>query len=46
VFFEKSATKWFVESLTRRVCVRNESSGFASVVYYGLVALAKVVEIS
>ena len=42
----KNATKWFVEGIIGQVCVRNESSGFASVVYYGLVALAKVVEIS
>ena len=38
--------QWFVEGKIRRVCVQNESSGFASLAYYGLVVLAKAVEIS
>ena len=42
--FEKAATKFFVEGILGRVCIRNESNGFASVVYYGLVALGTSVD--
>jgi len=43
---EKTATKFYVEGILGRVSFRNESNGFASVVYYGLVAMAKAVDIS
>ena len=33
---EKSGTKFFVEGIIGRMSVWNESSGFASIVFYGL----------
>jgi hypothetical protein len=43
---EESATKYYVEGIIGRMSVQNESSGFASIVFYGLVAFAKLVDIS
>ena len=40
---EESATKYYVEGIIGRMSVQNENSGFASIVFYGLVAFAKIV---